>query len=35
MVTMKIHPMSNGTPVAGFVAAKMADGKILGNWDGE
>lgn len=34
-VTFKVHPMSNGTPVAGFIAAKMPDGKIIGKWDGE
>jgi Family of unknown function (DUF6152) len=34
-VTMRIHPMSNGSPVAGFVAAKMPDGKTVGKWDGE
>jgi hypothetical protein len=33
-VTMKIHPMSNGSPVGGFIGAKMADGKTLGRWDG-
>ena len=34
-VTMKVHPMPNGAPVAGFIGAKMPDGKILGKWDGE
>jgi hypothetical protein len=34
-VTMKIHPMANGAPVAGFVAAKFPDGKTIGKWDGE
>jgi len=34
-VTMKVHPMSNGAPVAGFVAAKMPDGQTIGKWDGE
>jgi len=34
-VTMKVHPMANGAPVAGFIAAKMPDGKTIGKWDGE
>ena len=34
-VTMKVHPMSNGAPVAGFIAAKMPDGTTIGKWDGE
>lgn len=34
-VMMKVHPMSNGSPVAGFVGAKMPDGKIVGKWDGD
>ncbi len=33
-VTIKIRPMSNGSPVGGFVGAKMPDGKLLGKWDG-
>jgi len=33
-VTMKVHPMANGAPVAGFMAAKFADGKTVGKWDG-
>jgi len=33
-VTIKLHPMANGSPVGGFIGAKMADGKILGKWDG-
>ena len=32
-VTIKIHPMMNGSPVGGFVGAKMPDGKTLGKWD--
>ena len=32
-VIMKVRPMSNGSPVAGFVGAKMPDGKTLGKWD--
>ena len=34
-VSFKIHPMSNGNPAGGFVAAKFADGKIIGKWDGD
>jgi Family of unknown function (DUF6152) len=34
-VIMKIHPMSNGSPVGGFIGAKMPDGKTVGKWDGE
>ena len=34
-VTLKVHPISSGAPVAGFVAAKMSDGKTIGNWGGE
>ena len=34
-VTMKVHPMPSGAPVAGFVAAKFPDGKTIGKWDGE
>ena len=33
-VTIKIRPMMNGSPVGGFVGAKMPDGKTLGKWDG-
>ena len=32
-VTIKIRPMMNGSPVGGFVGAKMPDGKTLGKWD--
>ena len=34
-VTIKLHPMSNGALVGGFIAAKMPDGKIIGKWDGD
>jgi len=34
-VTIKVHPMTSGAPVGSFVGAKMADGKIIGKWDGE
>ena len=32
-VTMRIRPMRDGSPAGGFVGAKFADGKIVGNWD--
>ena len=32
-VTIKFHPMLNGSPVGGFIGAKMPDGKTLGRWD--
>jgi len=32
-VTMRIHPMKDGSPAAGFVAAKFADGKTIGKWE--
>jgi hypothetical protein len=32
-VTIKFHPMLNGSAVGGFIGAKMPDGKILGKWD--
>jgi hypothetical protein len=34
-VTFKFHPMMNGSPVGGFIAAKMPDGSILGKWDAD
>ena len=34
-ITFRVHPMSNGSAVGGFVAAKMVDGKIIGKWDGD
>jgi len=34
-ITMKVHPMANGSPVGGFVGAKMSDGKTIGKWDAE
>jgi len=33
-VTMKVHPVKSGAPVAAFVAAKFADGTTIGKWDG-
>jgi hypothetical protein len=32
-VTMRVHPMRNGSPAGGFVAAKFADGKTIGRWE--
>ena len=34
-VNIKLHPMSNGALVGGFIAAKMPDGKVIGKWDGD
>jgi uncharacterized protein DUF6152 len=31
-VTMRLHPMKNGAPAGGFVAAKFPDGKTIGTW---
>jgi hypothetical protein len=33
-VTMKVHPMANGSPMGSFIAAKMDDGSVVGKWDG-
>ena len=32
-VTMKYHPMKDGSPAGEFVAAKFPDGKIIGQWE--
>jgi|SRR5579862_4104326 len=32
-VTMKMHPMKDGSPAGEFIAARFADGKIIGQWD--
>ena len=32
-VTIKLHPMINGSPVGGFIGAKMPDGKTVGRWE--
>jgi len=32
-VTMRIHPMRDGSPAAGFVGAKFADGTTVGSWE--
>jgi hypothetical protein len=34
-ITVKVHPMTSGAPVASFIGAKMADGTIIGKWDGD
>ena len=31
-VTMRIHPMRDGSPAAGFVGARFADGTTVGDW---
>ena len=32
-VTMRIHPMRDGSPAGGFVGAKFADGATVGSWE--
>ena len=32
-VTMRVHPMKNGSPAGGFIAAKFEDGKTVGRWE--
>jgi hypothetical protein len=32
-VTVRLHPMRNGSPAGGFIAAKFADGKTIGRWE--
>jgi hypothetical protein len=32
-VTMRLHPMRNGSPAGGFIAAKFTDGKTIGRWE--
>jgi hypothetical protein len=32
-VTMRVHPMRDGSPAAGFVGAKFADGTTVGRWE--
>jgi uncharacterized protein DUF6152 len=34
-VTIKVHPMTSGAPVASFIGAKMADGTTIGKWDAD
>jgi Family of unknown function (DUF6152) len=31
-VRMQIHPMANGSPAGGFVAARFSDGTTVGDW---
>lgn len=31
-VTMRVRPMRDGSPAAGFVGAKFEDGSTVGNW---
>ena len=32
-VTMRLNPMTNGSPAGGFIGAKFADGKTIGRWE--
>ncbi len=32
-VTMRIHPMRDGSAAGNFVAAKFEDGKVVGRWE--
>lgn len=32
-VTMRVRPMRDGSPAAGFVGAKFADGTTVGRWE--
>lgn len=32
-LVMRVHPMRDGSPAAGFVGAKFADGTIVGSWE--
>jgi hypothetical protein len=32
-VTMRVHPMRDGTAAGNFMAAKWSDGRTLGKWD--
>jgi hypothetical protein len=32
-VILRIHPMRDGSPAAGFVGAKFADGTTVGSWE--
>lgn len=32
-VTMRVRPMRDGSPAAGFVGAKFADGVTIGSWE--
>lgn len=32
-VTIRMHPMRDGSPAGGFVGAKFADGSTVGSWE--
>lgn len=32
-VTMRVHPMKDGSPAGSFIAAKFDDGKTVGRWE--
>src|SRR5438132_10484321 len=32
-VTVRLNPMKSGAPAGGFIAAKFADGTVIGKWD--
>jgi len=32
-VTMRVHPMRDGSPAGSFIAAKFDDGKTVGRWE--
>ena len=32
-LSIKLHPILNGSPVGGFIGAKLSNGKIIGKWD--
>jgi len=32
VIEIKFNPMRDGSPAGGFIGAKFADGKTLGNW---
>jgi hypothetical protein len=32
-VTVRLNPVRNGTPAGGFIAAKLEDGTVIGQWD--
>ena len=32
-VILRVHPMRDGSPAAGFVGAKFADGTTVGSWE--
>ena len=32
IIEIKFYPMRDGSPAGGFIGAKFADGKTIGNW---